>query len=304
LSRLAKRIRIGKDALTNRLRSLEERGYIKGYTTMINPNKFGLTDCKFMVKLRDTTPEIENRIADFIKKTREVPWAVRVEDRWDFEVWYLADSVNDASSFWQRFKKRFGRYVESMRFGVWMNVRYFGRAYLVEGRLAEISDLVATGPQKTKISGTDLKILRLLGSNARMPVFEIAERCGVSSKTASKRIKRLEEKGVIVGYRLIFGLEKLGVKYYNIHINFQNMDEEKDKEFDEFIRTDPNVVYDNVVLGGSDIELSVQTSSDEELRRLNEAIKRRFSGHIRDYFTVEFTEEIKFGFISGISREK
>lgn len=303
-SALAKKLRLGKDALIGRINWLRREGYIKGFTTMINPNKFGLTDCKFLVNYRNTTPEIEDEIADFMRKTKEIPWSVKVEDRWDLEIWFLAETINDAYDFWEKFRKKFGKYVESMRFGIWMNVRYFGRAFLIEGRQSEISELIATGPQKTKISDTDLRILRLLASDARMPVYQIAEKSGVSSKTVTKRIKRLESEGVITGYRLNFGLEKLGANYYNIHINFHEMDKEKRQEFDEYIRMQPNIVYDNVVLGGSDIELSVQTTSDEELRRLNEDIKRRFSGSIRDYFTVKFTEELKFSFISGVESHR
>lgn len=296
-SRLAKKVGMGKDALISRIKRLGDKGFIKGFITMINPNKFGLTSCRFIVSLHNTTPEIEDEIGNFLMKTREIPWIVRVEGPWDFEVWYLCESVNEANAFWDGFMERFGNYVEQMKFSIWMGVKYFGRAFLLDNRFSEIREQLATGPQKLKITKTDFEILRLLVYNARIPVFEIAQRLGISTKTVTKRMKRLEDKGVIVGYRLAFGLDKLGIKYYNVHLKLQNMTKEKEKEFMEYIYTHPNIVYDNVILGGEGFALSVQAFSHEELRALISELKERFGMYIRKHFIVQFVGELKFSFM-------
>ncbi len=297
LSRLAKKVGLGKDALAARIRRLEEEGFIRGYITMINPNKFGLTSCRFIISLSNTTPDIEQEIGAFLKNTREIPWVVRVEGPWDFEVWYLCESVNEASDFWNRFEARFGSFVENMKFSVWMGVRYFGRAYLPANQSSEIREQLASGPQKMKISGTDIRILKMLALRARMPVFEIAQRLDISTKTVTKRMRELEKKGVIVGYRLAFGLEKLGIKYFNIHLSLQGMDKEKMARFMEYVYRHPNVVYDNQILGGEGFALSVQAFSHDELRGLVKDLKERFGANIRKHFIAEFTEELKFSFM-------
>ena len=306
ISRLAKKLGMGKDALTARIRRLEKEGFIKGHITMINPNKFGLTSCRFEITLRNTTPDIEDEIGRFLVNTKEAPWVVRVEGHWDFEVWYLCESVNEASRFWDRFEARFGDYVEKMKFSVWMGVKYFGRAFLLKDRLSEIREELASGPQKMKITRTDFEILRILVFNARMPVFEIAQNLGISTKTVTKRMKYLEEKGVIVGYRLAFGLDRLGIHYYNVHLSLHKMDKEKKKEFMAYIYTHPNVVYDNKIIGGDGFALSVQTCSHEELRGLIRKLKERFGIYIRKHFTVRFVEELKFSFMlpPGDKQEK
>ncbi len=296
-SRLAKELGIGKDALAARVRDLEARGFIKGFITMINPNKFGRMSCRFIVSLHNTTPEIEEEIGEFLVKTKETPWIVRVEGGWDFEIWYLCESVNDAHAFWGRFEAKFGNYVESMKFSIWMSVKYFGRAFLLDNHLSQIREQLASGPQKLKITKTDFEILKLLVFNARIPIFEIAQRLGISTKTVTKRMRRLEEKGVVVGYRLAFGLDKLAIQYYNVHLKLQNMDKNKEKEFLEYVYCHPNVVYDNVILGGEGYALSVQTFSQSELRSLINGLKKRFGPHIRKYSVVQFTEELKFSFM-------
>ncbi len=55
----------------------------------------------------------------------------------------------------------------------------------------------------------DLQIIELLLKNARMPKVQIAQRLGLTETAIRKRIKKLEEKGIILGYRAIIDFRKL-----------------------------------------------------------------------------------------------
>lgn len=57
---------------------------------------------------------------------------------------------------------------------------------------------------------TDLKIIRILNGNARKSYRDIAKELDISLTTVSKRIRRLEEDKVILGYAPILSQEKLG----------------------------------------------------------------------------------------------
>ncbi|WP_296015540.1 Lrp/AsnC family transcriptional regulator [uncultured Agrobacterium sp.] len=52
------------------------------------------------------------------------------------------------------------------------------------------------------ISDKDRALLSLLGSNARLPVAELARKLGLSRTTVQARLERLEAEGVIAGYGL------------------------------------------------------------------------------------------------------
>ncbi len=43
----------------------------------------------------------------------------------------------------------------------------------------------------------DLQIIDLLGNDGRIPVLEISKKLGVPNSTVRKRMKRLEETGII-----------------------------------------------------------------------------------------------------------
>ena len=60
------------------------------------------------------------------------------------------------------------------------------------------------------IDEKDFKIIDMLRENARTPLTEIASRLDVSESTIRKRIKALENKGVITQYTVVVDPVKLG----------------------------------------------------------------------------------------------
>lgn len=63
---------------------------------------------------------------------------------------------------------------------------------------------------RMSVDGKDLEILRLLQEDAKVPAKEISRRIGSPITTVYSRIKRLEEAGVIRGYRPILDAGALG----------------------------------------------------------------------------------------------
>ena len=51
------------------------------------------------------------------------------------------------------------------------------------------------------LDATDQKIIQALQSDARLSLKELAQRAGLSSPSVSERMRRLEERGVLAGYR-------------------------------------------------------------------------------------------------------
>jgi Lrp/AsnC family leucine-responsive transcriptional regulator len=57
----------------------------------------------------------------------------------------------------------------------------------------------------------DRRILAALIPDARRPLSQVAEELGVAPTTLHQRVKRMEEKGVITGSRLLLDWEEVGL---------------------------------------------------------------------------------------------
>ena len=57
----------------------------------------------------------------------------------------------------------------------------------------------------------DRAILAALSGDGRMPVTELARRIGLSKTPTQARVKRLEETGVIAGYRAVLNPIRMGL---------------------------------------------------------------------------------------------
>ena len=58
---------------------------------------------------------------------------------------------------------------------------------------------------------TDLSMIEILQQDGRISVSELGRRIGLSQPAASERLKRLEERGIIAGYRAIIDPASVGL---------------------------------------------------------------------------------------------
>jgi Lrp/AsnC family transcriptional regulator len=117
----------------------------------------------------------------------------------------------------------------------------------------------------------DARILDLIQHDASLSVAEIAERVGLSSSPCWRRIKRLEDDGVIQRRVTILDREKLGLAfevYCTVKLALpsrENLD-----AFEAAITKLPEVVQCATVTGSADYELKIVTrdmhSFDDFLR--------------------------------------
>jgi DNA-binding Lrp family transcriptional regulator len=121
------------------------------------------------------------------------------------------------------------------------------------------------------LDSVDARILDLVQHDASLSVAEIAERVGLSSSPCWRRIKRLEDEGIIQRRVTILDREKLGLDfevYCTVKLSLptkENLD-----TFEQSVRRWPEVVQCATVTGAADYELRIVTRDmhafDELLR--------------------------------------
>ncbi len=294
---IAKKVRLSKDATFYRIKKLEREGIIQRYQTLIDVGKLGYISFRIFYKLHNTTSKIEEEIVNYLKNQRIVVWMVTIEGYWDINTWILCREISELEEFWKEFTSRYLNYLADKKLSIFTDITYFSRAYFLEKKQNDISIKFVTAPGKSEADKTDFKILHSLNLNARTPLLDIATRIDMSPKQVSRRIKNLEKRKIIVGYRTMFNLHKLGYLYYRIHIKVKDLTKEKERAFKQFAFDHPNIIYDHYAICGSDLEIDIQVESVERLRELVQEIKDRFSSIIQDHEVLHYLKEHKYVYL-------
>ena len=118
----------------------------------------------------------------------------------------------------------------------------------------------------------DIEILRILRENARKSTKEIARSAGIPISTAYDRIKKLEEEGIIEGYRAVLNPKKLGTgvsAVISLTVNYYSPGSEKisQRELAEKIARFSCVEEVHIVAGGADIIMKVRMANVDELNK-------------------------------------
>ena len=126
------------------------------------------------------------------------------------------------------------------------------------------------------IDDTDKQLLRLLQTQARMSITELAEQVNLSATSCARRIKRLEEAGIITGYHTQTDAQKLGYPLaVFIAISMDRHTADRFELFEEKIQSFDEVISCSIVTGRTEdylIKVRVRDMAHYEeflLHRLN-----------------------------------
>lgn len=110
-----------------------------------------------------------------------------------------------------------------------------------------------------KLDRYDQHILEILQQDGRINNQDLAERIGLSPSPCLRRVKALEESGLIVGYRALLDAKKLGLTLTAlIHISMDKHTPERFANFEATVSLLPEVLECLLITGqNADYQLKV-----------------------------------------------
>lgn len=121
-----------------------------------------------------------------------------------------------------------------------------------------------------EIDKFDRKILRLLQADGRMSNQDLADAIGLSPSPCLRRVRALEDAGIIVGYRALVDAKALGLSLMAlIHISMDQHTPERFDHFEASIALIPEVIECLLITGQSaDYQLKVAVKDMDAYQEL------------------------------------
>lgn len=145
-----------------------------------------------------------------------------------------------------------------------------------------------------KLDAIDRRILEQLQRDGRLTNLELAERVGLSPSPCLRRVRILEDAGVIEGYAARLNRRKVGLGLtIFIAMNLERHGDVEADNFREAIAAMPEVVACHITSGEYDFLLQVVVEDLEEYRQfsLNRLLKMPSVKDIRSSFAIETIKE-------------
>jgi Lrp/AsnC family leucine-responsive transcriptional regulator len=132
------------------------------------------------------------------------------------------------------------------------------------------------------LDALDRAIIGALLEDCRLSQVELAERIPLSATAIARRIRALEEKGVIQGYQARISRQALGLTMTVIvQISLKSQNEDLLKSFEEAVAGAPSIVSCHLMSGEDDYLVTVLARDLADFERIHKEQLSRLPGVVR-----------------------
>lgn len=301
ISNIAKLLKTSQQVLSYRLINLEKRNVILGYYTVINFVKLGYTSYRTMIRLTNISPETQAKLISFIKQDSNVSYLAECTGHWDMIVDYLAKNIVQYYSFIKALKENFPENIGTVDVLTTLENIYFGRDYFAN-KYREINrkSFIDTDYLTTeKLDKLDLKILSLISKNARVGAMELAGKVKTSPNTIIYRIKSMQDRNIIGGFKPHLNVEKTGRFAYKSLIKFNNINEQEEEKLITFLQNNMCVFDITKIIGYWDFEIDFEVKNTEEMIFFTRSVREKFKDLIKEFETTPIYKDHLFNYFPG-----
>ena len=133
-----------------------------------------------------------------------------------------------------------------------------------------------------QLDAIDRQILRVLQHDARLSNVELAERVHLSASACLRRVRQLEEAGVIAQYVALLNPRAVGQGGTSFTIvNVERTSMEMLGRFEEAVKLEPAILDCHYVAGTNDYLIRFTYRDAEDLERFHAEVLTRLPGVVR-----------------------
>lgn len=124
-------------------------------------------------------------------------------------------------------------------------------------------------PARVDLDSFDQAILRVLAVEGRISSTELSRRIGLSKSPTQARMKRLEEAGVIAGYRAQLDWVRMGLAHVAfVEVRLSDTREAALQAFNRAVADVPEIEECHMIASRFDYLLKVRTADIQDYRRV------------------------------------
>lgn len=295
LTKIASSVGSAIETTRYRIERLRKLGIIKNFLTVIDGGRLGFYYYKVFFRFFNITEEkIQEIISDLVADPR-ICWVIRVDGSYDVGFTPRVRSPSEQSELLDKLRWKYSKHIRQWTLSINLRMDFLARDYLVAAKARPgLIGSYSTSKSVVHLDKAAEAVLGELASDPKASAAEIADRQNLSTDIVLSRINFLEKEKIIVRYSLVTDVRVLGHHNYYVLIYLNNVTPEREKAFAKFCHAQPNIIYLIKSLGEWDYELSVETPSIDQYRKVMMTITREFSDIVQEYHGMRVENLAKY----------
>jgi len=280
-SLLARKVHKSREAVKYRIQQLQNHGIITKFITSINPNQLGYYMFKVYLKLENIPEEREKFFAE-LKKNKDVYWLGISDGAFDCILAVLSNSI---TGYYQQINQLLSRWeylIVSKVLGIMVDTRQYSKKFFMND--SDGSEVIFGGDiVHNEVDYLDYQVLTILANDARIPLAQLARKVKSTIEIVRGRIRKLEEKKIILNYRIAVDFNKMGLEFFKLFIYFRTVSEADERALSEWLKQHPKALYYIRSLAPWEMEPEFVVENYLEFNQIVNDLRKRFPHVIRNY---------------------
>lgn len=290
-NKIAKVVKSNKDVVAYRIKKLEENGIIVRYYPVLDMYKLGYNTSRIYFDLEEIGEEQEKKFLEFLDKEMKAGLIFRMDYPYRYGIFLWVRSVYDVQDVLVKIKGWLGKSLIKYNHSLICTFRQYPKDYMF-GRQHHEKYRSLEPVEMISYDENDFRILKELSKDARISTVQIAKNLKIPQTTVSAKIKSLEKKKIVQGYRAEIDFIKLGFMNYFLEIYLEN--NENLSQIESWANAHKNVVWLQKIIGTCDIEIEVEVKGRVELELLLNELRAKFKNIRKIVFWSQEYKKLTF----------
>ena len=266
---------------------------------MVDISKLKYSAYHLFLRLNNPSKEIEQKIINKLAKHPYIRAIIKFSSNFDFEIALVAKDEIELDNQITQITKDCSGFLQDCE------ILTITKTYLTETlpksfseyKIEKVSERKTGNKLNKKTDKTDKKdieILKVIGENALIPLYEIGEKVNLSADAVAYRIRNMINSGIIIKFIPIINYISLDYNLHTILLNISTFDEKREELLKEFLSTNKNILWAAKTIGRFNVLIYLLVKNIDELQETIIRLRSLFPKQINHYETLIAYEEYKY----------
>ena len=303
-SNIGKKTRKSQQRVSYTVNSLIKKGIVKNFYTLVDYSKLGVISFRVYFKISYVSQVKFKEFIEYLVSRDNTLWVATCGGDFDLICTFFASNASRFNKDLREIMAKFPEQIQGYTILTTIVIRRFERKYLLNTPTIFETVFIGGDREPDEIDEIDMQILDTLSEDARTSSVDIANKLSITPKTVISRIKKLEKREIIGGYKPSLNLQKMGYISILLLIRYHNITLDVENKLLNYLKIQSNVVRLVKTLGEWDLEIEIEVKSMRDFRKIEIELRQRFPTLIHEIRSVPVYENFKKNFFPRFLIEK